>query len=113
MKYNQDQVIREMKDVSAEIKKERKKYDKFLARDIERVGYMTQNLNTKRLVQLSYTNEIARIKEKSHENGLATGKSSTASLRDENGNKINKRKSVSKTRKQSKFGRGTTLFQSI
>jgi ABC-type Zn2+ transport system substrate-binding protein/surface adhesin len=50
--------------VQKEINKERKKYNKFLERDKEKIQYINQNMNTKRLVEMSYVNELRRVKER-------------------------------------------------
>ena len=41
---------------------ERRKYDKFLVRDKEKLQYINQMMNTKRLVEMSYINEVGRVK---------------------------------------------------
>lgn len=52
----------QIKEVRVEIKKDRKKYDRFLVRDKERLTYINQTMNTKRCVELSYVKEIQRVK---------------------------------------------------
>ena len=56
----QEELKDQLAEKEEELKKERHKYDKFLQRDKERLGYMTEMNNTRRLVQLSYYNEVTR-----------------------------------------------------
>ena len=53
-----------IKEVRAEIKQERRKYEGFLVRDHEKLGYARDQLQTRRLVQLSYENELKRVQER-------------------------------------------------
>lgn len=51
-------------EAQAELQVERKKFDRFLMRDRERLGYAKDMLNTRRMVQQSYANEVKRQQEK-------------------------------------------------
>ena len=70
IKMGEEEIQVQIKDKRVELKKERQKYDRFMQRDRERLGYMNQMNNTKRLVQLSYVNEVNRqhVKIKNKEN---------------------------------------------
>ena len=45
-----------------EIKRDRKKYDRFLVRDKERLTYINASMGTKRCVEMSYVKELERVK---------------------------------------------------
>lgn len=51
----------QIKSTKADYKVERKKYEHFLVRDREKLGYANQMLQTRRMVQLSYENENKRV----------------------------------------------------
>ena len=47
--------------MKAELKVERKKYDAFLARDADKLMWAQDLIRCRRLVQVSYENELARV----------------------------------------------------
>lgn len=76
VKFNQDRAVQDLAKVKDEFKAERKKYDRFLSRDRERLTYINQYQNTKRLVHQSYVNELKRFKDQlSRECGLERNRS--------------------------------------
>jgi septal ring factor EnvC (AmiA/AmiB activator) len=60
VKLGQDVSAAEVKKERADLKKERQKYDKFLVRDKERLGYAKDMCNTRQMVLQSYKNEMNR-----------------------------------------------------
>ena len=58
---SQDKAQAELKCVKAELKVERKKYDAFLARDADKLMWAQDLIRCRRLVQVSYENELARV----------------------------------------------------
>lgn len=64
IQLGQIDVEAEIKEVRAEYKNERKKYEMFLSRDREKLGYATEQLQSRRCVQMSYVNEHKRVLEK-------------------------------------------------
>jgi hypothetical protein len=51
----------ELKTVKSELKVERKKYDAFLQRDAEKLHWAHDLVRCRRLVQVSYENELKRV----------------------------------------------------
>jgi len=51
-------------------KEERKQYDRHLAKDKERLMYINNYQQTKRLVHLSYVNELKRMKDRMTQDNL-------------------------------------------
>lgn len=76
VKFNQQKAVQDLAKVKEEFRTERKKYDRFLSRDRERLMYINQYQNTKRLVNLSYVNELKRVKDQlARDSGLERNKS--------------------------------------
>ena len=57
----QGKAEQELKSVKAELKVERKKYDAFLSRDAEKLVWAHDLVKCRRLVQISYENEMKRV----------------------------------------------------
>jgi hypothetical protein len=60
VKLGQEVTSAEIKKERVELKKERQKYDRFLVRDKERLGYAMDMCGTRQMVMQSYQNEIDR-----------------------------------------------------
>lgn len=60
VKLGQEVTQVDIKKERVELKKERQKYDRFLVRDKERLGYATDMCGTRQMVYESYKNEIDR-----------------------------------------------------
>ena len=61
IKLGQADLESQIKETKAEYKVEWKKYEHFLVRDREKLGYANQMLQTRRMVQQSYENEHKRV----------------------------------------------------
>ena len=59
-----------MKTSKVELKKERKKFDKFLYRDHERLGYTFEMLKTRKIVMQTYEDEVKRLQTKLKEKNM-------------------------------------------
>lgn len=64
LKLAQDRTSGELKQSRTELAAEKRKYDRFLERDRERLVYAQNMLKTRRLVHLSYANEVKRRRDK-------------------------------------------------
>ena len=64
LKMGQDKTTNELKQTRQELNQENKKFDRYLERDKERLVYAQNMLKTRRLVHLSYANEIKRRENK-------------------------------------------------
>ena len=64
VKLGQEKTHGELKQSKCELHSERRRYDKYLERDRERLGYAHNMLKARRLVHLSYANEMKRRHEK-------------------------------------------------
>lgn len=64
VKMGQEKTTGELKQTRQELNQENKKYDRYLERDKERLIYAQNMLKTRRLVHLSYANEIKRRESK-------------------------------------------------
>lgn len=62
VKLGQEVTAAEIKKERGDLKKERQKYDRFLVRDKERLGYANDMCSTRQMVMQSYQNEIDRQK---------------------------------------------------
>ena len=60
VKLGQEKTTAELKQTRLDLKEENKKYDRYLERDKERLVYANNMLKTRKLVHLSYANEIKR-----------------------------------------------------
>lgn len=60
IKMGQDKTTSELKSTKQELKQENKKFDRYLERDKEKLVYAQNMLKTRKLVHLSYANEIKR-----------------------------------------------------
>jgi len=60
VRMGQETVLAELKVVKVELKEERRKYDRFLVRDRERLGYANDMAENRKMVQESYENEVNR-----------------------------------------------------
>ena len=60
VKLGQEVTQAEIKKERVDLKKERSKYDRFLVRDKERLGYAKDMMGTRQMVMQSYQNEIDR-----------------------------------------------------
>ena len=60
VKLGQEVTSAEIKKERVDLKKERQKYDRFLVRDKERLGYAKDMCGTRQMVMQSYQNEIDR-----------------------------------------------------
>ena len=64
LKLAQEKTSGELKQSRQELQAEKRKYDKFLERDRERLVYAQNMLKTRCLVHLSYENEVKRRRQK-------------------------------------------------
>ena len=58
---SQDKTQVELKAVKSDLRVERKKYDSFLARDADKLIWAQDLIRCRRLVQVSYENELSRV----------------------------------------------------
>ena len=64
VKMGQADVEIEIKDADAAYKLERKKFEQFLVRDREKLGYAKEQVQTRRMVYMSYEKEMERVQAK-------------------------------------------------
>lgn len=58
VKLGQDHVSKQIKAAKIDLAVEKKKYDRFLARDREKLGYVQDMMKTREMVKQSYESEI-------------------------------------------------------
>ena len=58
VKLGQDHVTKQLKAAKVDLAAEKKKYDRFLSRDREKLGYVKDMMRTREMVKQSYENEI-------------------------------------------------------
>jgi hypothetical protein len=61
LKLGQEKTSHEMKGVKSELKIERSKFDKFLVRDREKIGYAQDMMKMRKMVMISFQQEVERL----------------------------------------------------
>jgi septal ring factor EnvC (AmiA/AmiB activator) len=102
VKLGQDVTSAEIKKEKADLKIEREKYDKFLVRDKERLGYANDMCSTRQMVLQSYKNEMNRQQKSLVETALKEKEIQESINNLKNMERIDTATNVSKKRTKSK-----------